>query len=136
MNNKILIGSIGATVILVLASFTTVVGFQSTDSSKINDENDGWNYCFFCMVEAEINGLCYPIYTLAPIPRAIVYFEGTIKKFTIQGLIEINSSRFFHRVELIGFGFWGYTKLSAGGGFHAPPTKVGGFILFCKYKID
>jgi len=35
MNNKIVMGSIGAVIILILVSFTTVIGFQSTDSSKV-----------------------------------------------------------------------------------------------------
>lgn len=35
MNKKIVMGSIGAAIILILVSFTTVIGFQSTDSSKV-----------------------------------------------------------------------------------------------------
>jgi hypothetical protein len=36
MNTKILVGSIGAVVILILVSFTTVVGVQSTPSGSMN----------------------------------------------------------------------------------------------------
>jgi len=35
MNKKIVMGSIGAAIILILVSFTTVIAFQSTDSSKV-----------------------------------------------------------------------------------------------------